>query len=109
MNSLKLIAGSVVRHVLTIAFAWLVQRGFLDQQLAGSIPIGEIALGIVGLLGTLGWSLWQKAVSKWKFLQAVTLDPALIHSPELAEWVVNTKTRTIPGTVAVLLPNGGEK
>jgi hypothetical protein len=103
MNSVKLVIGSIVRHVLTIAFAWLVHKGLLDQQTADSLPIAEISVGVLGIAGTLGWSLWQKAVAKWKFLQAVNLEPM---NPDLAQWVVDTKPRTIPGTIAAM--TGGQ-
>ena len=94
MNSYKLIAGALIRHGLTALFAILVARGWLDTDTAGKLPIPEIATGIVGILATLGWSLWQKAVAKWKFLAALSADPET--PPE------EIRPTTVPGTIAAL-------
>lgn len=97
MNSTKLILGVIIRHGLGVFFAILVAHGWIDQKSADA-SVGELMVGIVGIGGVVGASLWQKASARWKFLEALASPPST--KPEVI--AVRADNATVGEKVAAL-------
>ncbi len=66
---LKSILGTFIRTITTAGGAWLVSRSYITQT-----DFDALVIGVVGLLATLGWSLYQK-------IQATRLVQAALDLP----------------------------
>jgi hypothetical protein len=106
MSSAKLILGSIIRHGLTVLFAWLIARGWMSKDVVSSAWVAEVAFGAAGVVTVLGASLWQKAVSKWKFLAALQAPSTPPASIPVASAIVDDRSKqaSIAETLAVINP-----
>src|SRR5690242_3106065 len=68
----KQIGITILRSLLTIAFASLVNHGLITEQQA-SAWVPEVAAGLFGLLVTLGFAVWSKVKHRVGFLAALEL------------------------------------
>lgn len=95
-KTLKNCAGSLVRTLLVFVCAWLVKEGVItDDQTGVIVESGTpVALGVIGVIGTLAWSFWQKRHSNKK------VDDALAAPPEMSreEFERARATGAVPGT-----------
>lgn len=73
----RAVAGSIIRHGLTIAGTSLVAHGCVDQETVnGAVnPIAEYLVGGGIALAASGWGVLRAHAAHWRWVQAFYADP----------------------------------
>lgn len=74
------IAGTVTRHALTGAFAYLTAKGWVNTDDAQHLITGA---GL--LIAGVGWGLWQKYKDRLRFLVALDMPAGVTEKEVKAE------------------------
>lgn len=86
--------GGIVRTLLMGGLTYFVKEGYISED-----QTVELATWLTGTILIVGWSLYQKTISKRRQLVAQTMGPGVTEAQVIQEVQHKEKTKTLPSVL----------